>query len=49
MSKIIYFLLCGIVGGVFSTLDINITNWQFWVVVSCMSGAYICGRITEKK
>ena len=26
------------------TLDVDVTNWQYWVSLFCIIGAWICGR-----
>ena len=43
----IYYFLCAIVGGVLSTLNASLSSWQFWVILACMIGAYICGRVKK--
>lgn len=41
----IYYLLFAIAGGVLSTVNVTLSNWQFWVVLACMFGAYVCGCV----
>ncbi len=41
----IYYLLCAITGGVLSTANVTLSNWRFWVILGCVIGAYVCGRV----
>lgn len=44
MAYIIYLFLCSLNGFVMSTLGVNLTDWQFWVSIACIFGAWVCGR-----
>ena len=44
MISIIYFGLAGTLGVIMSTIDYGCNTWQFWAVLSCFIGSYICGR-----
>lgn len=44
-----FYALCGLMGYVLSTVNINITDWQFWVAVVCMCGAHYCGKESKKR
>ncbi len=48
----IYFintLLFAIIGGTLSLVDIDISNWHFWVILGCAIGAHVCGFIKGMK
>lgn len=45
MSGFVFILLCSIYGGVWSAMNMNISSWQYWVILFCLLGAYICGAI----
>ena len=49
MEKIIYILLCAIVGGTLAELDANVSDWSFWIVLGCMCASNICGHISGMK
>ena len=44
MANFIYIFLCALYGAVTITIDIGIKDWQYWVMLGCVVGAYICGR-----
>lgn len=41
---VIYILLCIINSIVLTSCDIGITNWQYWVSLFCVIGAYLRGK-----
>lgn len=43
MAYVVYLLLCFINAVAISSFGIGITNWQYWISVLCVVGAYICG------
>lgn len=45
----IYYLLCAIAGFALSSADIFYSDWQWWVVLVCIIGSYICGCEKNKK
>ena len=49
MMNFIYILLCAITGGVLATVNINTSDWQFWVILGCVAGSNICGYISGIK
>jgi len=49
MERIVYILLCAIVGGTLAKLDINISDWRFWIVLGCVCASNICGYISGIK
>lgn len=48
MSSFVFIFLCTIYGAICSTMNINISGWQYWVILFCLLGAYICG-VTRNK
>lgn len=42
---IIFLLLSVINTFVLATLNIYITDWQYWVSLCCVNGAYLCGSL----
>lgn len=48
MVVIIYYLLISITSIVLSTINIGIRDWQFWVIVTCIIGANICGQYADE-
>lgn len=48
MSGFVFMFSCAIYGAVWSTMDMNISSWQYWTILSCLVVAYICG-ITRNK
>lgn len=48
MSGFVFVFLCAIYGSVWSTMNMNIASWQYWVILFCLVGAYICGAIRNK-
>jgi hypothetical protein len=45
MSKFAFFLLCSISGGVCASANVDIHTWQYWVILLCVLGSYVCGAI----
>ena len=44
MAYSIYLFLCALCGFTTATVDVDIKKWQFWVLLFCVMGAYICGK-----
>ena len=43
MSNFIFYMLAAINGAVCVSANITISSWQYWVLLGCTIGAYICG------
>ena len=43
MSGFVFILLASINGAVCSSANVSISSWQYWVLLGCVCGAYICG------
>ena len=48
MANFIFYFLSALYGATIKTLDVNLTNWQFWVILMCVIGAYFCGVARNK-
>lgn len=49
MAYIIYLVLCGLNGVMLSTANISPADWQFWVSILCVVGAWLCGKEDDNK
>ena len=49
METLVYIFLCAIVGGTLANVDVDISDWRFWVVLGCVCCANICGYIKGMK
>lgn len=43
VSYFVYILLCAIVGVTSVKAGLYFNDWQYWVILGCVIGAYICG------
>lgn len=48
MAFYIYLFLCAVAGAACGLADIYLDDWQFWVIIFCVFGASVCGRMDEK-
>ena len=44
MAYTIYIAICALAGATMATTACDFKSWQFWVILSCVVGAQICGR-----
>ena len=48
MSSFVFYMLAAIHGAVCTSANITISSWQYWVLLGCMIGSYICGYCKTK-
>jgi hypothetical protein len=48
MSGYVFILFAAIHGAVCASANINFFNWQYWILLACVCGAYICGAMLRK-
>jgi hypothetical protein len=47
MGSLVFILLCAINGFALASANVKTSSWQYWVVLSCVCGSYICGLINR--
>jgi hypothetical protein len=45
LAMIVYYVLCGLGGFVMADANVTWRNWQFWVLIVCIVGSYLCGYV----
>lgn len=48
MGSGLFVLLTTLTGFTLAKMDVSIFTWNFWVIIGCMCGAYVCGIIEGK-
>lgn len=43
IANIVYIFLMMLTGFVLATANVRVVDWQYWVVILSVTGAYICG------
>ena len=49
MVNIIYLFLVSFSSAVLASMNVRTSDWQFWVLLTCMCGSNICGFINGMK
>ena len=45
IAHIIYYIIMGVSGIVMSTASLRTKDWQYWVIVFSLVGAFLCGMV----
>lgn len=44
MANIIFILLCALYGAASATANVKLKNWEYWIMLGCVIGAFWCGK-----
>ena len=47
IMKYVFIFLCAISGAVLSLADIHVADGEYWAIICCVWGAYVCGRLEK--
>ena len=44
IDYIVFTFLCAIYGVASATANIKMKSWEYWIILGCIVGAFLCGK-----